>query len=464
VSRVVVVGGGLAGLAAAAELGRLGHPVSLLEATGELGGKVQSAIGAGVRVDVGPTVLTDLGPLQELFGRAGQSLDVAVPLLSVEPALVATFPVGELALGPGVSPAVGLRRLPPSAGFEWQRLLELGVKAERLASHFYARGDVTGPASLARFMFGGHLAWRDLLPFVRHRSLAGLVRAVVRTPELARLVSHFARFLGMDAERAPSVALVIFHLIATRGVAHPRGGMTALVEGIVGLLRKQGVEVETGVRVDGLDVQGGRVTGARVSPGGARPARAVVAAVDAAETARWLGRGAWKRRVARLPPALSARVAWWVVEGPVPGGIHHALHFGASPGEEPLYMAVPTVTDRELAPPGVSVLHCQVHGPAGTPATLGLAEQVRARLEAIGRWPRGRVLAHGVTGGVRSCYGYAIQPGLFGSFRPSQRVPGLANLVAAGGSVFPGPGVAGVIRSGLRAAGLCHATLARHGR
>jgi phytoene dehydrogenase-like protein len=452
----------LAGLAAAAELGRLGHPVTLLEATGELGGKVRSELAAGARVDVGPTVLTDLGPIQELFGRAGQSLDVAVPLRRVAPALVATFPGATLALGPDVPPAVGLRELPSAAGLEWQRLLALGARAERLANHFHARGDVTGPASLARFLVGGHVAWRDLVPFLRHPSLAGLVRAVVRTPELVRLVSHFARFLGLDAERAPSVALVIFHQFATRGVAHPRGGMTALVEGIVGLLREHAVEVETGVRVDGLDMRGGRVTGVRGAPGGERPARAVIAAVDAAETARWLGRGAWARRVARLPPALSASVAWWVVEGPVPGDIHHALHFGADPGEEALYVAVPTVTDRELAPPGMSVLHCQIHGPAGAAATPALAERVRARLEAMGRWPRGRVLAHGVTGGMRSCYGYAIRPGLFGSFRPTQRMAGLGNLMAAGGSVFPGPGVAGVIRSGLRAAGLCHAALARH--
>ena len=71
-----------------------------------------------------------------------------------------------------------------------------------------------------------------------------------------------------------------------------------------------------------------------------------------------------------------------------------------------------------------------------------------------GRRPTGRVLAHGVAGGAAPCYGTAIGPGLFASFRPSQRVPGVANLVRAGGSVFPGPGVTNAIRSGLRAAEL----------
>jgi hypothetical protein len=69
------------------------------------------------------------------------------------------------------------------------------------------------------------------------------------------------------------------------------------------------------------------------------------------------------------------------------------------------------------------------------------------------------VVAAGVAGGRTPCYGYRIGPGLFGSFRPSQHVPGVVNLVLAGGSVFPGPGVANVVRSGLRAAELVGARL-----
>jgi phytoene dehydrogenase-like protein len=64
------------------------------------------------------------------------------------------------------------------------------------------------------------------------------------------------------------------------------------------------------------------------------------------------------------------------------------------------------------------------------------------------------VLASGVAGGAHSCYGYAIGPGLLASFRPPQRVAGVPNLVRAGASVFPGPGIANAVRSGLRAAAL----------
>ncbi len=50
---VVVVGGGLAGLTAARELGRAGLSVLLLEASPDLGGKLRTGVVGGVEVDVG---------------------------------------------------------------------------------------------------------------------------------------------------------------------------------------------------------------------------------------------------------------------------------------------------------------------------------------------------------------------------------------------------------------------------
>jgi phytoene dehydrogenase-like protein len=52
-SRVVVVGAGLTGLTACLELERLGHRVTLLEASDRIGGKLRTEITSGFRLDVG---------------------------------------------------------------------------------------------------------------------------------------------------------------------------------------------------------------------------------------------------------------------------------------------------------------------------------------------------------------------------------------------------------------------------
>ena len=68
-SRVVVVGGGLGGLASAALLGRAGHEVTLLEANPWLGGKSRRIELDGRRMDTGPSLLTFPGVWEEYLRR-----------------------------------------------------------------------------------------------------------------------------------------------------------------------------------------------------------------------------------------------------------------------------------------------------------------------------------------------------------------------------------------------------------
>jgi len=456
--RVVVIGAGFAGLAAAAALTARGHAVTLLERAGRVGGKAQHVLAAGARVDLGPTILTDPEPLTRLFDLLGAPADAAC-LERVDPGLVATFP-GGARLGIHSDPArmtAALRALGPRAVEDWQRMLDLGGRARRLAGHFYARGDVSTARDAWRFLAGGGARLGDVVPFARRGSLAHLLDATMRTAELVRLFAHFARFVGLDAGRAPAVTVVIPYLLATSGAWHPQGGFSALAEAIRDLAVKRGLTVETAERVTHLEHTRGRVTAVETAGGQRVPVDACVAAVDIDEVHRWAPDIAVDRRARRNRPALAARVAWWVLDG-ASAAPHHALHFGED-GGDPIYACMPTASDPELAPPGRSVLYALMHGAPGEPAGPAFIESMRRRLEAPRRWPGGRVVAQGASGGSSSCYGGEIGPGLFASFRPSQRVRGLANLVRAGGSVFPGPGIANVIRSGLRAAAMTDATL-----
>jgi phytoene desaturase len=449
---VLVIGAGFAGLSAATALAARGYPVRVLDAADEVGGKAHAIDAAGARVDLGPTILADLEPLRRLFAAGGARLEEAVALVRLDPALVATFAGGAvlpLHADPGAM-ARALEALGPSARDDWDRVLALGARAVRLSAHYYARGDVGGAGDLLRFVLGGHPRMDDVVPFVRRRSLAALLDAQVRTPELRRLLGHCARFLGLDAARAPAVALVIPHLFATTGIWYPLGGIATLARAVRDLAVKHGAEIETATAVSRLDLAGDRIAAAITADGRRIPADACIAAVDARVTARWLARDGERPRD---EPTYAARVAWWVVEGAPRRASHHAFHF-ASEHEHPVYVSVPTVTDSTLAPVGTSVVYALLHGRPGAPADQAFADGVRTRLVRAVAWPPGRVLAQGVAGGAASCYGGAIGPGLFAGFRPSQRVPGVVNLLRAGGSIFPGPGLANVIRSGLRAADL----------
>lgn len=80
-ARVVVVGGGIAGLAAAHELVGAGHGVTVLEAADRVGGKIRRETVAGVDVDTGAEAMLNRRPEGVALARA-VGLDVVHPAVA----------------------------------------------------------------------------------------------------------------------------------------------------------------------------------------------------------------------------------------------------------------------------------------------------------------------------------------------------------------------------------------------
>src|SRR5260221_12451876 len=72
--KVLVIGAGLGGLAAAIRLARAGHAVEVWEKNGEPGGKLKELSQEGFSWGTGPSLLTRPPVLRELFAAGGGRL------------------------------------------------------------------------------------------------------------------------------------------------------------------------------------------------------------------------------------------------------------------------------------------------------------------------------------------------------------------------------------------------------
>ncbi|MEG0504385.1 MAG: NAD(P)-binding protein, partial [Raoultibacter sp.] len=73
--RVIVVGAGVGGLAAAIRLQHAGYEVELYEKEPRVGGKMNQIQGDGFSFDVGPTIVMMPSQYRELFELCGKNPD-----------------------------------------------------------------------------------------------------------------------------------------------------------------------------------------------------------------------------------------------------------------------------------------------------------------------------------------------------------------------------------------------------
>ena len=119
--KVVVVGAGVGGLAAAVRLAYAGHDVTVLEQGAAAGGKAGRWESEGFAFDTGPSLLTMPWVFEELFASTGAPLSEHVELVRVEPVTRYRFADGsQVDLSADLPAALeALEAWSPGSGSDW---------------------------------------------------------------------------------------------------------------------------------------------------------------------------------------------------------------------------------------------------------------------------------------------------------------------------------------------------------
>ena len=459
-SRVVVAGAGVGGLACAVRLARAGHAVTVLEQGPAAGGKCARVVRAGFRFDAGPSLLTMPWLVRELLGDA-------VQLVRVEPVTRYRFADGtSIELSADLPRTVAaLEDWSPGAGADWARFLRICAAMWRASQPV-----LTGPPPWPPRMSAGERPPdpRALLHVRPWHTLRTLASATVRDPRLRLVVERFATYAGADPRRAPAALAVAGYVEHAFGAWHVRGGIYAIVEALVAGLREAGGVLRCNVRAEAVTLAGGatttlwgaggargRVTGVRTSDG-PLAADAVVFNGDAPSP---------RER------SLSGFALMLGLRGRDASRVHHEIRFpdvtdpewedvfvARRPVCDPtLYLAASWVTDPREAPADGENLFVLVNAPSGgvnwdaegeryaahLVARLGLAaEQVEF---ALRRTPDDLERETGAVGGA--IYGIAPHGRLGTLRRPPNVVRGVRGLWRVGGTTHPGGGLPLVLLS-----------------
>lgn len=270
-ARVVVVGGGFGGLAAAVRLAKLGHDVTLAERSTELGGALSEVSADGFAWDAGPTYTLLPAVIRDLFRKSGRPLERELDLLPLDV-------VREHRFEDGTSVRLPAGRAPQLRAFD-----ELGTGlGQRWVDHVASYGedwDVLRRGYLENPWDPDHVP-RELAARLDSReSLAKRLKRTFKDERLRMVAGHPFLAEGHDLRNVPAWMGTNAYVEQRFGAWTIEGGMHRLGAALVARLRTRGVTALTGTAVSDVVVRAGRAVAVSTADG-ELDADIVVCAID----------------------------------------------------------------------------------------------------------------------------------------------------------------------------------------
>lgn len=496
-ARILIVGSGFGGLAAAIRLQAAGYACSLYEARDKPGGCAYVYEQDGFRFDGGPTVITAPQCLEQLFEVAGRRLADYVELLPVTPFYRLLWEDGDSFdySGDVQQLFAQIRARNPADVSGYERFLDYSRRVFQKGYEELAATPFSHLSDMLRVA-------PDLLKLRADRSVYATVARFIQDERLRQAFSFHSLLVGGNPFDTSSIYTLIHYLERNWGVFFPRGGTGALVAALVRLFQELGGQLHLSSAIDQI-----RVVAAPRGAAGSWVHRAscrgqerdfdlVVSNADLHHTYAELyrdtpGARPTARRLERLDWSMSLFVLYFGANRRYDDVAHHTVLFGpryrellrdifdgpALPEDFSLYLHAPSVTDSSMAPAGCSSFYVLSPVPHLGKANLDWDEigpRYAARiLQALEQRLLPGLSRHLVTQrfitprsferdlGTFHGSAFSVAPKLTQSawFRPHNSDPRIPGLYLVGAGTHPGAGLPGVISSAQATAGLI---LARH--
>lgn len=307
----IVIGSGIAGLAAALRLRRKGFSVEIFEKNNYTGGKLTAFDQAGFRFDAGPSLFTLPLQVDELFELFEENPRAHFNYMKLEVACNYFWQDGTQLIASG-------------NGEDFAKNVE---KTFQIPA-----SDVTRYLKKSEFVYNTvapvflHMSLHKWTNFINLKTLKGVLlmpflgifsklnthnERQFSEPKLVQLFNRYATYNGSDPYQAPAVLQSIPHLEFNIGAYLPQNGMHDITQSLEELALRKGIKIHLNATVSKIEIAENKVAGVWIN-NELKPASIVVSNVDIFPTFRKLLPDLKApEKVMNQPRSSSALIFYW---------------------------------------------------------------------------------------------------------------------------------------------------------
>jgi phytoene desaturase len=474
--KAVVIGAGLAGLAAAIRLRAKGYQVTLIEASAHPGGKAGELNKNGFRFDTGPSLFTLPELVDELFVLHGKNPREYFSYQSLPYSCKYFYEDGTVI--DGHQDAIAFA---DEVATKTKDTKESVLKFLRYSARIY---DLTSNVfifnSLHRFKTyltsDAFHAFFNLRKLDTFRTMNKAIRRFFKDEHTIQLFNRYATYNGSNPYKAPATLNVIPHLEHNTGTWFPKGGIYTIPKALESLARHVGVRILYNAPAKAIHTSKGKVVSVEVNDDNL-PADVVVSNVDVYKTYRHLlSEEKQPEKLLQQEKSTSAIIFYWGMKARFPDvEVHNilfstqyekefaAMHSGEVSDDPTVYIYVSSKVEAADAPQGQENWFVMINAPHNSgqnwdeyiaearkniqdkiQRTLGIAVSDYIVCEEV-LDPRGIELNTGSHLGA--LYGNASNSKYAAFMRHANFSSHIEGLYFCGGSVHPGGGIPLVLAS-----------------
>lgn len=364
--KVVVIGAGFAGLAAATKLATQGYEVVIVEKNSQAGGRARVFEEGGFKFDMGPSWYWMPDIFENYFEKFGKKPSDYYQLKRLDPSYKVVFGQEEF-----VDLPADMKEL--NALFE---SIEEG-SGKRLED-FLSQAKYKYEVGIGEFVWKPSLSITEFFDFRLLSKAISLdlfasfgkhIRKFFRNERLLQIMEFPILFLGATPQNTPALYSLMNYAEIALGTWYPMGGMHEIIKGMVSLAEEKGVTIMLEHPVEKIVVENNRATGVQTSKGFVE-ADIIVGGADyhhietklLSDNEQNYSEDYWQKRTM----APSSLLFYLGVNGKVDRLTHHNLFFDEDfnlhadeiytnpkwPSKPLFYVSAPSKTDSSVAPEG----------------------------------------------------------------------------------------------------------------
>lgn len=333
-SKAIIIGAGIAGIATAIRLRKKGYDVTVYEANPYTGGKLHAFKSQGYRFDAGPSLFTMPQYVEALFELCNEPIEKHFTYKKKEVVCHYFWEDGQRF----AAKADKEDFIKEAADAFGEDTTSIAKYLTRNAEKYAITNHVFLEKSLHKL--STYLSWDTFKSFLQMyklhitKSLHSLNKQTFKSPKLVQLFDRYATYNGSDPYKTPGIMSIIPHLEMHFGTFFPTKGMHDISQSLTRLAQRSGVEFVLDSKVSKILVENGAAKGIEVK-GVKETAEVVVSNMDIFSSYKYLLKEEkHPKRTLRQERSSSALIFYWGIKRSFPELDLHNIFFSDDYKEE----------------------------------------------------------------------------------------------------------------------------------